>query len=170
MTYQPTHLTRWTLPANYFGAEWPDWYPVVGHSRDSDDLEESNYQTALARLQAIEEPTEWAHDGPPVLEIRESHWAVGWVEWIGIHKDAEDALREGDKIREELEGYPVLDDDDFSRREWEHAETIWRECYSARERIAYLRKNGHRAETIGDLLATARGDLIGIEDPTELIR
>ena len=28
MTYDPEHLQRWTLPPNYFGAEWPDYFLI----------------------------------------------------------------------------------------------------------------------------------------------
>jgi hypothetical protein len=26
MIYDPEHLQRWTLPDNYFGAEWPNYF------------------------------------------------------------------------------------------------------------------------------------------------
>jgi hypothetical protein len=48
MIYDPEHLQRWTLPPNYFGAEWPDYFSSgVGQSRDSDALERSNFAGML---------------------------------------------------------------------------------------------------------------------------
>jgi len=40
--YIPQRLDRWTLPKNYFGAEWPDYYVFLSQHRDSDTLTRSN--------------------------------------------------------------------------------------------------------------------------------
>ena len=91
--------------------------------------------------------------------MRESHWACGWVEWIAILADDEAALRAADEMAASLETYPVLDESDFSNLEEENAAKVWRDCYSDRERVAYMR--GHRrqfeAQSFADLLACARG-------------
>lgn len=40
-------VKEWTRPDSYFGAEWHGWFSAgFGQSRDSDALEESNFQTA----------------------------------------------------------------------------------------------------------------------------
>lgn len=101
MTYVPTHLKRWTRPNSYFGAEWPNYYSSgFGQSRNSDSLERSNFRCALAAL---------GGESETVLVIRESHWAVGWVEWIAIHESEEPALRKADDLREHYDSYPVVD-------------------------------------------------------------
>ena len=83
--YQPERLERWKMPRDYSGAEWPDYYSSgVGRSRDSDCLEESNFHSMLAAL---------GGESDTVQVVRESHWAVGWVEWIAIHESDEAALR-----------------------------------------------------------------------------
>src|SRR6266481_6815350 len=94
MIYDPEHLQRWTLPPNYFGAEWPDYFSSgVGQSRDSDALERSNFTSMLTAL---------GGESETVIVVRETHWAVGWVEWIAIHQDDEKALKIADDIRRQL--------------------------------------------------------------------
>ena len=71
---EPKHLERWSMPPSYFGASWADYYSAgVGQSRDSDCLEQSNFALMLEALRGESET---------VIVVRESHWAVGWVEWI----------------------------------------------------------------------------------------
>lgn len=57
--------------------------------------------------------------------VREGHWAVGWVEWIAIHKSDSRALEVADKIQDRLEGYPVVNEDHWSELETEEAEAYW---------------------------------------------
>lgn len=100
---------RWKLPPSYFGAQWPSYYVAAGRSRDSDALEESNFRVTLKRLGGEKDPA--------VIVVRESHWAVGWVEWIGVHENNKAGLAELRKIIEEKESYPILDEEDFSEEE-----------------------------------------------------
>lgn len=147
--YVPEHLERWTMPKYYFGAEWPEYYSAgVGRSRDSDCGEESNFDAMLQGL---------GGESETVQVVRESHWAVGWVEWIAIHESDEQALRAADAMKASLEDYPILDEEDHSRREWEECERVWSDCYSASERLRYLRKN-RCTEGFRDLRAAVNGD------------
>lgn len=162
--YQPERLERWTLPRDYFGAEWPDYYSAgVGRSRDSDCLEESNFYAMLAEL---------GGESDTVHVVRESHWAVGWVEWIAIHESDEKALRAADRLRQSLDDYPVLDEEDHSRREWEECERVWSDCYSTGERVKYLRKQRCTAG-FRELRAAVNGDWSAAASllpcPTEII-
>lgn len=117
MTYEPKHIKRWAMPDSYVGEVWPDYYSSgVGQSRDSDELEQSNFAVMLKRL---------GGESETVIVVRESHWAVGWVEWIAIHATDQDALAKADAMKEQLEGYPVLDEDDFSNREFESMCQAW---------------------------------------------
>jgi hypothetical protein len=96
----PKHLKGWSRPKDYFGAEWSSYYSAaVGQSRDCDCLEQSNFGTMLAAL---------GGESDTVIVLRESHWAVGWVEWIAIHELDTVALRKADEQCERLECYPVL--------------------------------------------------------------
>ena len=147
--YVPEHLERWTLPRDYAGQEWPEYYSAgVGRSRDSDCGEESNFDAMLQGL---------GGESATVQVVRESHWAVGWVEWIAIHESDEQALRAADAMKASLEDYPILDEEDHSRREWEECERVWSDCYSVGERLKYLRKN-RCTDGFRDLRAAVNGD------------
>ncbi|WMT71325.1 hypothetical protein [Bradyrhizobium sp. Ash2021] len=90
MTYDPEFLKRWTMPPNYFGAVWPAYYSSgVGQSRDSVALERSNFTSMLRDL---------GGESETVIVVRESHWLVGWVEWIAIHESDDKALAIADDI------------------------------------------------------------------------
>lgn len=150
--FEPKHLKRWTMPDHYFGAVWPAYYSSgVGRSRDSDDLEESNFATMLKDL---------GGESETVQVVREGHWAVGWVEWIAIHQDDDKALQIADENMARLADYPVLDESDWSEREMESANAIWHDCYNAKERIAYIRKYRSQFDfhDMADLRAVVRGD------------
>jgi len=147
--YQPERLERWKMPRDYFGAEWPEYFCAgVGRSRDSDCLEESNFHSMLRKI---------GGESETVKVVRESHWAVGWVEWIAIHESDEAALRTADGLRQGLDDYPILDEEDHSMRETEECEQVWGSCYSWRERLRYLRTHDHTAD-FGQLMAAVRGD------------
>jgi hypothetical protein len=112
--YEPTHLQRWTMPDNYAGAVWPAYFSSsVGQSRDSDALERSNFACMLKALGGATDT---------VIVVRESHGAVGWVEWIAIHQDDSLALARADVIAGKLKNYPVVDDDHYSTLEQEDAD------------------------------------------------
>ena len=115
--YEPKHLKRWKMPSHYFGETWEGWYVFLGRTRDSENLDISNYETAIELLGG--ENTAAAEELRGVLIVEEHHWAVGWVQWIGIYWMDYDLLRKADEIAERLADYPVLDDEDYSRREWE---------------------------------------------------
>lgn len=149
--YRPKHLERWTLPPCYMGAEWPDYFVFLGRTRDSRCLEESNFWSGL---EAIGGETD------TVMAISENHWACGWVEWIAIHESDSAALRAADEIMEALEDYPVVDEDDFSRREDDAASETWRTCYSAKERCSYIRQNRSQFDfdSLADMIRCVRGE------------
>jgi hypothetical protein len=97
-------------PKGLFGAEWSSYYSAgVGQSRDSDCLEQSNFAVMLAAL---------GGESETVIVVRESHWAVGWVEWIAVHESDTVALAKADEQCGRLANYPVLDEEDWSQREW----------------------------------------------------
>jgi hypothetical protein len=124
--YEPVRLKRWTMPDHYFGEVWPDYYSSgVGQSRDSDCLERSNF---AEMLQALGGETE------TVIAVRESHWAVGWVEWIAIHYTDGKALQIADGLRQQLDDYPILNEDAFSELQWNEAADYW-DGLSPREKV-----------------------------------
>ena len=156
MPYEPKHLERWTMPRDYFGATWPNHYSAgVGQSRDSGCLEQSNFAAMVSAL---------GGESEIVTVVRESHWAVGWVEWIAIKADgtpeSDKALQIADELMERFSDYPVLNEDDFSEREMEAANQTWKECYSWQERIKYIRNNADQFEfrNFADMLGCVRGE------------
>lgn len=126
MTYEPKYLKRWTMPDNYFGATWPEYYSSgFGRSRNSDVLEESNFECALRAL---------GGESETVIVVQESHWAVGWVEWIAIHESDDKALQIADSLRERYEDYSVLDEDHFGELEWNRTADYW-DSLSPRDKV-----------------------------------
>ena len=122
----------WTMPDSYFGETFEGFYVGPGRHRDSDDLTESNFHTALKELGGETET---------VFVVRAGHFLVGWVEWIAVHKDDEAAVAKLTEIEAALEQYPVLDEDDWSEREGESANQTWSNCYDDKERLEYIREN-----------------------------
>ena len=123
-------LKKWERPDSYAGADWPDYFVFLGQHRDSDALTRSNFECGLARL---------GGESETVRVIRERHWAVGWIEWIGVHKSAADKLDAAETMLEQIDAYPVLDEDDFSELEWKEAEQFWASL-SIRERVDLCRE------------------------------
>lgn len=103
---------------NYMGShDHANHYVCLSRTRDSDALENSNFETALKML---------GGESDTVYTLSFNHWAVGWLEHIFIDPTDIDAVRIGTEIQESLQDYPVLDEEDFSRREWEE----WEESYN----------------------------------------
>lgn len=126
--YEPKNLKLWSMPSHYFGAVWPGYYSAgIGQSRDSDTLERSNFECVSKELK------EWMVDDLVVI-VRESHWAVGWIEWIAIHQDCGEALQIADEIKAGLEDYPVVNEDHWSELEWNESADYW-DGLSPREKV-----------------------------------
>jgi hypothetical protein len=151
-SYTPEHLKLWSMPSHYFGETWPGYYSSsVGQSRDSDALERSNFRMMLAAL---------GGESETVQVVRESHWAVGWIEWIAIHQDDSAALQIADDIAARLKDYLVIDESNWSETEQQDANETWKNCYDPQERIAYIRKHRSQFEfrNFADLLGCIRGN------------
>jgi hypothetical protein len=156
-------LKRWSLPSCYAGASWDQYYSSgVGQSRDSKPLERANFDAMLKALggEQTSDEVDDNHDNALVKVVRESHWAVGWVEWIAIHETATDALDIANRFMEKLEDYPVIDEDLWSRYEDDEAQAVWKDCYRPKERIAYIRKHASQFEfrSFADMLGCIRGN------------
>jgi hypothetical protein len=137
--------------SNFIGddTEYRDWLGVAGRSRDSRCLEESNFECILKAL---------GGRGDNVLVARYRHWAVGWIEEIYVRPNTEQATK-AQELRDLLEAYPILDEEDFSRREQEAANTLWQGCYGPAERVKYIKKHRDQFEFRGwcDLAGCVRG-------------
>jgi hypothetical protein len=144
--------------AAYWG-DAGDWLIAYAMHRDSDALARSNFRCFKQALDALPEVKEWQGEFTPVQIERSSHWAVGWVDYIVVDPACKATVELAEQLREKLENYPVLDDDDFSREESDEAHEIWQNCYDAQERIDYIRKHHSQFEFRGfaDLLGCVRG-------------
>lgn len=141
-------IKPWDTPDSWVGKPWHGWYVGLARTRDSDVLTESNFEVFLAALRALPEvlvdDTENASQSYRTLDgdwsavdsvfvVQESHWACGWLDWIAIHPSNEAALKLADEMLCALSDYPVLDDEDLSRKEdaavldwWERESLGWR--------------------------------------------
>ena len=110
--YSPT-------PFDHTGAFLPDrgeWFVVpVICTRGSKPFEESNFDAALRAL---------GGESDTVEVHRFGHWGPGWYEIIIVDPDSPQAVI-AQEIECKLENYPLLDEDDFSAREYEQANETW---------------------------------------------
>lgn len=163
--FEPQHLKRWTLPRDYAGAHWTDYYSFLGRHRDSSALERANFDAGLKAIGGEQtHPTKTdSEDADCALSlvrvVRENHWAVGWVEWIAIHQTATEALQKADDIKGKLEDYPVVDEDLFSLYESEEADEVWLNCYRPAERVKWIREHRSQFEfhDFADMIGCIRG-------------
>jgi hypothetical protein len=110
-------LKLWKTPRDYAGEEYPDYYVGLSKHRDSDTLTRANFDAMLERLGGEDEAA-------GVIVTHASHWAVGWVETILVHKDS-DKVAELQEMMNELEEYAVLDEDKLTEYEMEQEESDW---------------------------------------------
>lgn len=174
--YTPEHLNEYTRPHSYAGATWEGWFSSgFGRSRESDALEESNFQVLCRELAPWLGEVDrgdgelWGRGDddsqPEAVIIREYHYLVGWVEWVAIKPTAHAALAVADRLRGDYKCYPVLDESHYSDLEWERADYAWRECYSWRDRLAAIsgrfspRHQESPAGKFREMMAAVRGDL-----------
>ncbi len=156
-------MEKWTRPDSYAGADWPDYYMFMGQHRDSDTLTRSNFTCALKAL--------GGEDLPQVIVVRESHWAVGWVEWIAIHEKAITAIKTAEDIETALEDYPIVNEDHWSEVEQAEACEVWANCYDWQERIKYMREYSSQFEfpNFACMISCVRGEYFA-GYPGELIQ
>lgn len=118
--------------AGAFLPDRQDWLVVpVGQTRDSGCLSQSNFDSAVQTLGGESETVEVHRFG---------HWGPGWFEIIIVKPDTPQADT-ATEIEGALSDYPVLDEEDFSRRETEETEAYW-DNMSTSERVEYLQENG----------------------------
>ena len=108
---------------------WCVWYTS---SRDAGLLEQSNEQAINERLRPFSEG-----DAPDVVFERHSHWAVGYLDGLSIRVYRPDgsitpAFGEFCRIKEALANYPILNEQDYSEREYletlaNYRGEMWRE-------------------------------------------
>ena len=95
------------------------WAIVYSHNRDSDLLDLSNASVIGKALEAFTEG-----ENPDVVSETHSHWLVGHVDGFSIRVfdgdgNITEAFRTYFGLLEQMEAYPVLDESDYSNREYE---------------------------------------------------
>jgi predicted DCC family thiol-disulfide oxidoreductase YuxK len=90
---------------------------VYTHNRDSGLLDQSN----AAAIRKALEPF-MTGKNPSVIDEHHDHWAVGWVDGYSIRVYRQDgtitkAFAKWCELREQLDNYPILDEEDYSQRE-----------------------------------------------------
>jgi len=136
-------------PRNYVGQrKFPGMLCAYGRNRDSDILRNSNFDAFLAAL---------GGEGENVTVVRIGHWACGWCEYIGVREGSPEAGI-AESLRERLEDYPVLDEDDLTRREWEDYAAGWQD-YGAEEFARGLKSEIGLSDLAADYLADHPAEL-----------
>ncbi len=113
---------KFTCFAWHRGYELEDadkWAIVYTSGRDSGLLAQSNHDEIAKRLEPFTEG-----DDPDVVAESHSHWAVGYVDGYSIRvfgKDGSitDAFLEYARIQNQRADYPVLNEEDYSQREYD---------------------------------------------------
>jgi hypothetical protein len=107
-----------------------NWAIIYTHNRDSGLLDQSNAEQIA---EALEQFTDG--DNPDVVMESHDHWAVGHVDGFSIRVyrggQITDAFKTYHDLMEQMDGYPVLDEEDYSERELEAtldniADAAWR--------------------------------------------
>jgi hypothetical protein len=115
-------------------------YSIYARTRDSDIMEDMNYNIVLFNLTQLAVK----HDQrDKVYDFRAAHWACGWLENIIVRRDAHDEiLIECAELLSELADYPCLDDEKYSDLQFDAILDYW-EDLSLKERIEYCNDNNH---------------------------
>lgn len=153
--YKPIHLQKYERPNSYIGPDYYEYFVFLVQHRDSDTLTRANWKAATIELGKIAKENEetWQI-------IRDSHWAVGWIEFLYIHESAEEILKAADQMQKSIEQYPVLNEEIWSEIEENEANEIWINCYDAKERLEYIRKYRSQFEfhDFADIRANVKGE------------
>ena len=122
-------------PFDNAGAYLPnrqDWLMApVSITRDSDELSESNFYSALEAL---------GGESNTVEVHRFGHWGPGWFEIIIIAPNSP-AASIGQELENSLADYPILNEEDFSQREYDSINKAW-DNLAMSERIDTLQDAG----------------------------
>lgn len=94
------------------------WAIIYSHHRDSRLLDLSNAEATSKALEPFIDA-----DDPDVAVEHHGHFAVGWIDGyaIRVFRDGQitGAFKAYHELAERLAEYPVLDEEDYSRREYE---------------------------------------------------
>ena len=107
-----------------------NWGIFYTHHRDSGLLDQSNADAIQKELESFTEG-----EDPDLIFESHDHWACGWIDGFSIRvfRDGKitDAFHKYHDLAERLAEYPILDEEDYSNREYEAtieniADASWR--------------------------------------------
>jgi hypothetical protein len=131
---------QWETPSSYAGFNPVGDIVVLTRHRDSDALSRSNWEVGLEQLREAAAACPEA-----VYDWRASHWAVGWVDYLMVRRDAPEAVLEAAaEILDALADYPALCDDHWSNLEWNELSDYWAGLCT-RDRAEIIRDSGSTA-------------------------
>ena len=138
-----------------------DWAIIYTHHRDSGLLDESNAAAMADALRSFSES-----ENPDVVFESHAHWAVGHVDGFSMRVYRDGEITEGFQtyhgLMEQLDCYPVLDEADYSSREYAAAlENI--EDAAWRIKFTYDLTDGWEAE-LYEWLSAHRPDAVANKD------
>ncbi len=158
-TFTPEHLVRWKWPPHYVGARWDGYYRAPEErTRESELLTQSNWTIQLRELEKhkADVPDD---DIVSPLVVRESHPAVGWIEWVAIHESNVEALKVADALAARLESYPILDENHHFDLEYQAYWSEWEGPWVRREFADGLAKIFGLSGLATEQLTNANADL-----------
>jgi hypothetical protein len=111
------------------------WAIVYTNNRDSGLVDESNAKAIAKAMQPYLEA-----EDPDVLPEHHGHWACGWVDGYSIRVydgrgEPTEAFKAWCDLHARLEDYPLLDEEDYSSREYEAT------LENISEELHYLNRN-----------------------------
>ncbi len=153
-------LNIWTSPGSYAGYDPVGHILVASRHRDSDALTRSNWVTIgrhIAKIAGVETLPDLAdlYEGgwpsgrrlspeemPAAYTFSASHCLVGWVEYMLVRPDAPQELLDAvQELADDLDGYPVFDEDHWSEFECDEANEFWASM-SVKERLEVIKRHG----------------------------
>ena len=94
------------------------WAVIYTHHRDSGLLDQSNAAVIAIALEPFTEG-----DDPDVVFESHSHWAVGHIDGFSVrvfkNGKVTEAFERYHELAERMDDYPILDESDYSEREYE---------------------------------------------------
>lgn len=113
--------------------------------RDSPLLDTHNFDVAKRELDAVVEAHpewDWPDETPYLANPYETHWAVGWVEWLGVYKDSpKELVEKAQEIVDRLDRYPILNEMEFCDLEYTKSQDTWSHL-PLKERIKLCKESG----------------------------
>lgn len=117
---QSKGLDSWSNYSGQSNEAWCNFVVVLGRNRDSNNVEETNFEAALERL---------GGESKNVHVERFGHWGCGWFELLLVNPRSK-KINEAYKITNELKKYPLLNEDSFYDRQREALEEYVSDVYS----------------------------------------